>query len=91
MAVEYPWIAVHALHNDFLRVLFVLGYFGFLLFSIFIFYMFIKAMSLNINANRFLVLSCLAFLLLYSVTLTPTTYVDVNLFLMSVFAFFSFC
>lgn len=87
LSIKYPYMMGHGTHNDFLRILFTTGILGFIIYVSFLILMIIKSiMSSNIY-NKFLLQSGLLILLLYSITLTPSTYVDLNLFLIPTFIY----
>jgi hypothetical protein len=77
-AVTKPWIFEHALHNDFLRLIFSLGYVGFFLYILFIVYILIFSFKVKDISGKYLILASIFLLLLYSITLTPTTYMDLS-------------
>jgi len=73
-------------HSDFLRILFLSGYLGFVVFMSFIFSLYKRSLGLNYS-EKFLALGALAILMLYSVTANPTMYAPLLYIIFSIFAF----
>jgi hypothetical protein len=86
MAIERPFIAGHAMHNDYLRILFTTGYIGLFIYILFLFLLIGKSFKLLLE-EQFLTWSLLLFIILLSITLTPSSYVDTNFFVMAVVAY----
>lgn len=74
------------IHNDYLRIMLASGIIGLLLYLYFLYLIFRKARFMK-TAERFLVTSSIAVILLYSVTAYPTIYTSVMYVTLSVFAF----
>ncbi len=87
LSIKYPYMMGHGTHNDFLRILFTTGIVGLILYVSSLLLMIIKSIIIYNIYNKFLLQSALLILLLYSITLTPSTYVDLNLFLMPTFIY----
>ena len=87
LSIKYPYMMGHGTHNDFLRILFTTGIVGFMLYVSFLLLMLFKSIIISNVYNKFLLQSALLILILYSITLTPSTYVDLNLFLMPTFIY----
>ena len=87
LAMRYPFMIGHGAHNDFLRVLFTTGFLGLVCYLLFLFDNFKNGLLIASPAVKFLVFAALANLMLYSISLTPSTYIDFNFFLMPAFIF----
>jgi hypothetical protein len=85
LSVKYFFLMSHGPHNDFLRILYLTGYFGLFVYLLFLLLIFLKTSKMNFEGS-FLTISCLIFIVSYSITLTPTTYFDLCLFMLSVFS-----
>lgn len=73
-------------HNDFLRIMFLSGYIGFLAYLLLLFNIFRKGLRLPIT-QRFLVLGAFLVIVLYSITTTPTFYAPLMYIVFAVFAY----
>ncbi len=73
-------------HNDYLRIIFLSGYIGFILYMIFLLNIFLRLKTLP-YAHKFLVLGALATMILYSVSTTPTLYAPLIYVIYPVYAF----
>ncbi len=78
-----PSLIGHGPHNDYLRILFSSGYLGLLFYFLFLAIIFARSLNLSKN-HKFLVHGILLFLVLQSMTLTPTTYHGVNFVFMAI-------
>ena len=87
LGIKYPYMMGHGTHNDYLRILFTTGIIGLMLYMSFLALMIIKSIIISNVYNKFLLQSGLLILLIYSITLTPSTYVDLNLFLIPTFIY----
>jgi O-antigen ligase len=74
------------IHNDYFRIMLASGIVGLLVYLYFLFLIFRRARFMK-TAERFLVTSSIAVVLLYSVTAYPTIYTSVMYVTLSVFAF----
>lgn len=86
ISLTHPYMIGNGPHNDFLRIVLTCGYAGLGLYLLFILQLFFKSISINSVSIRFLGLATLANLIIYSITTTPSVYVDYNLFVMASFA-----
>ncbi len=86
MGIDYLYVIGHGPHNDFLRILLTTGFVGLTSYLLFILSIIKKAFSKELKF-KFLAILSLSILLLYSVTSTPSIYIDLNLFLLPVFMF----
>ncbi len=78
-AIEYPYVFGHALHNDIFRIFMSTGYIGLMFYISYLFYLVIFAFrKCNIN-DKFLLFGIILLVLLYSISLTPTSYIDVSI------------
>jgi O-antigen ligase len=75
-------------HNDFLRIIFATGYLGFILYIISIAKLWFRSLRFQ-SPERFLVIGILTVFLLYSITTTPTYYVNFMYIFLSIYAFVS--
>ncbi|NQX99249.1 MAG: hypothetical protein HRT73_15430, partial [Flavobacteriales bacterium] len=73
-------------HNDYVRILFLSGYFGLFYYLLLLIMFYKKAKKLE-SATRFLAFGVLGILMLYSVSIVPTYYPPFMYIVMSVFAF----
>lgn len=87
LAMRYPFMIGHGAHNDFLRVLFTTGFLGLICYLLFLLDTLKNGLLIKATEVRFLALAALASLVLYSISLTPSTYIDFNFFLMPAFIF----
>ena len=87
LSIKNPYMLGHGTHNDYLRILFSTGILGLLIYLLFLGLLILKSISVRKACNRFLFQSGLIILILYSFTLTPSTYIDLNLFLMPTFIY----
>tara|TARA_Y100000591_G_C21840631_1_gene705373 strand:+ start:971 stop:2260 length:1290 start_codon:yes stop_codon:yes gene_type:complete len=76
-AIDYPYVFLHALHNDFLRIIMSTGYINFIIYGLFLFYLVISSLKIKDYSEKYLLLGIVFIIILYSITLTPTTYVDI--------------
>ena len=75
-----------AVHSDFFRISFFTGFVGIMFYLLYFFRVVLEAFRMHYTL-RYLVLSCVAFLLLYSFTTTPTFYVPILYITLSVFCY----
>ncbi|MCE7994806.1 MAG: hypothetical protein HEP71_22715 [Roseivirga sp.] len=87
LAMRYPFMIGHGTHNDFLRILFTTGFLGLICYLLFLLDVLKNALTIDAPAVRFLALAGLSSLILFSISLTPSTYIDFNFFLMPAFIF----
>lgn len=87
LAVSYPFMIGTGPHNDFLRVTFSAGYLGLIFYLLFLGQLFFKSILMHAKSLRFLGLATLANLFIYSITTTPSVYIDYNFFVMAVFVY----
>jgi hypothetical protein len=87
LAMRYPFMIGHGAHNDFLRVLFTTGFLGLICYILFLLDILKNGLIISSPAVKFIAFAALANLVLYSISLTPSTYIDFNFFLMPVFIF----
>ena len=83
---KYPYLMEHGPHNDYLRILFSTGYIGLILFVIFLLSLSLFSLKLK-REHSYMLLSLVLLIALYSITLTPTTYIDVIILFMAVVVF----
>lgn len=76
-------------HNDFLRILFATGYLGIFFYILFLVAQFKKSISIRDRAIRFLGISNLALLFVYSMTTLPMFYASMLYPIMMIFAYFA--
>ena len=76
-AIGYPYVFEHGLHNDFLRIIMSTGYVNFIIYVLFLFYLVICSLKIKDYSEKYLLLGIVFIIILYSITLTPTTYVDI--------------
>jgi len=82
---SYQYVGVGS-HNDYVRILFLSGYFGLFYYLLLLIMFYKKAKKLEC-ATRFLAFGVLGILMLYSVSIVPTYYPPFMYIVMSVFAF----
>lgn len=82
---SYHYVGVGS-HNDYMRILFLSGYFGIFYYLIFLLMVFIKSIKM-VNASKYLVYGTLMILLLSSISIVPTYYPPFMYVVVSVFAF----
>ena len=73
-------------HNDYLRITLLSGFCGIFLYLFFLFTLFRKCFFLQ-DSLRYLVLGALTVVLLYSVSLTPTVYMNLMYVVMTIFSY----
>lgn len=73
-------------HNDYVRILFLSGYFG-LFYYLVLLIMFFKRAKKLVNATKYLAFGTLGILMLFSISIVPTYYPPFMYVVMSVFAF----
>ena len=76
-AIDYPYVFEHALHNDFFRIFMSTGYINFIIYGFFLLYLIFCSLNMKDYSEKYLLLGILFIIILYSITLTPTSYVDV--------------
>ena len=82
---SYQYVGVGS-HNDYIRILFLSGYFGIFYYLLLLVVYFKKAMRLA-SETKFLALGALGILMLFSISIVPTYYPPFMYIVMSVFAF----
>jgi len=82
---SYQYVGVGS-HNDYIRILFLSGYFGLFYYVVLLVVYFKKAKRL-ISETRFLAFGTLGILMLFSVSIVPTYYPPFMYIVMSIFAF----
>jgi hypothetical protein len=82
---SYQYVGVGA-HNDFVRILFLSGYFG-LFYYLVLLVIYYKKTKKLVNSTNFLALGVLGILVLYSISIVPTYYPPFMYIVLSVFAF----
>ncbi len=82
---SYQFVGVGA-HNDYVRMLFLSGYFGLFYYLTLLFMVFNQTKKL-LNATKYLAIGTLSVLMLYSISIVPTFYAPFMYMVMSVFAF----
>lgn len=82
---SYSFVGVGS-HNDFIRILFLSGYFG-LLYYLVVLVIFYQRLKKLIGSTRYLAYGTLGILMLYSISITPTYYPPFMYIVMVVFAF----
>lgn len=83
---EAPIMMSGGMHNDFVRILFMTGIFGIILYVLFIISVFFRWIIFKVP-ERFLILSSVAALFLYSMTTLPMTYAGFQYVFFAVFSF----
>ena len=73
-------------HNDFLRILFFTGYFGFMTYFYFLLGIFREGLKMGV-AEQFLTSGALVILLLFSVSANPTNYAPLLYIIFAIFAY----
>ncbi|MBL4593556.1 MAG: hypothetical protein JKX68_07055 [Flavobacteriales bacterium] len=81
----YHFVGVGS-HNDYIRILFLSGYFG-LFYYLVLLIMFFKRAKKLVNSTKFLAFGTLGILMLFSISIVPTYYPPFMYVVMSVFAF----
>jgi O-antigen ligase len=85
--IVYPEMIGHGPHNDYLRILFASGIVGLSLYVLF--WIVLLLLSFRYRDSRlFLIIATSFQVLLLSISLTPSSYVDLNFFVMAVLAVF---
>lgn len=82
---SYSFVGVGS-HNDFIRILFLSGYFG-LLYYLVVLVIFYQRLKKLIGSTKYLAYGTLGILMLYSISITPTYYPPFMYIVMVVFAF----
>lgn len=82
---SYHYVGVGS-HNDYVRILFLSGYFG-LFYYLVLLGLYYKVAKKLVNTTKFLALGVLGILLLYSISIVPTYYPPFMYIVLSVFAF----
>lgn len=82
---SYSFVGVGS-HNDFIRILFLSGYFG-LLYYLVVLVIFYQRLKKLIGSAKYLAYGTLGILMLYSISITPTYYPPFMYIVMVVFAF----
>lgn len=82
---SYHFVGVGS-HNDYVRILFLSGYFG-LFYYLMLLLMFFKRARKTKNSVKYLAFGTLLILMLYSISIVPTYYPPFMYVVMSVFAF----
>lgn len=82
---SYSFVGVGS-HNDFIRILFLSGYFG-LLYYLVVLVIFYQRLKKLMGATKYLAYGTLGILMLYSISITPTYYPPFMYIVMVVFAF----
>lgn len=82
-SVQYVGVGAH---NDYVRILFLSGYFGLFYYLVLLLMFFKRAKKLH-NATKYLVFGTLGVLMLYSISIVPTYYPPFMYIVMSVFAY----
>ncbi len=85
MKYSYHYVGVGS-HNDYIRILFLSGYFGLMSFLLMLYSIFRRALK-QLLPLRFLILGALGVLLLYAISTTPTFYAPLMYIILSIFAF----
>lgn len=75
-------------HNDFLRILFVSGFFGIISYLLFLWTIWYRSMKFKL-AERFLAAAAIITIVLYSITTTPSFYANFMYIFMSIMVFFT--
>lgn len=83
---SYHFVGVGS-HNDYVRILFLSGYFGLFYYLTLLIIFFNRAKKLAISASKYLAFGTLGILMLYSISIVPTYYPPFMYVVMSVFAF----
>ena len=73
-------------HNDYIRILFLCGYFGLFYYLVLLLMIFHRAKKM-LNATKYLVFGTLVILMLFSISVVPTYYPPFMYVVMSVFAY----
>jgi hypothetical protein len=81
--LKQPSLLGHSPHNDYLRILYSSGYLGLLCYVFFLLIIFARSFSFG-KEHRFLVQGIILFMILQSITLTPSTYHSVNFVFMAI-------
>ena len=81
----YHYVGVGS-HNDYVRILFLSGYFG-LFYYFVLLIMFFKQAKKLVNATKYLAFGTLGILMLFSISIVPTYYPPFMYVVMSVFAY----
>ena len=84
LSIKYPFLISHGPHNDFLRILYTTGYLGLLLYIIFLISVAFCSFKMKRLEDSFIILCSVVIIFLYSITLTPTTYYDLNIFTLTI-------
>tara|TARA_B100000809_G_scaffold104252_1_gene102792 strand:+ start:2894 stop:4114 length:1221 start_codon:yes stop_codon:yes gene_type:complete len=82
---SYQYVGVGS-HNDYIRILFLSGYFGIFYYLVLLVVYFKKSMRL-MSETKFLAFGTLGILMLFSISIVPTYYPPFMYIVMSVFAF----
>jgi hypothetical protein len=82
---SYQYVGVGS-HNDYVRMLFLSGYFG-LFYYLVLLMMFFKRAKKLVNALKYLAFGTLGILMLFSISIVPTYYPPFMYVVMSVFAY----
>ncbi|MBI2280424.1 MAG: hypothetical protein HYU68_07015 [Bacteroidetes bacterium] len=82
---SYSFVGVGS-HNDFIRILFLSGYFG-LFYYLVVLVIFYQRLKKLIGSTKYLTYGTLGILILYSISITPTYYPPFMYIVMVVFAF----
>ncbi len=83
---EVPVMIGGGMHNDYVRLLFLTGYFGIAMYVLFLFMVFMQKNRFR-PPERFLILCSIAAVLLYSISTLPTLYLALMNYIFPVFAF----
>ncbi len=86
LGIDSPVVLSSLPHNDFFRILYVTGFLGLTTYLLFILSIIAKVLTKDFNTKYLAALS-LSILILYSITTTPSFYIDLNLLLMPVFVY----
>jgi hypothetical protein len=83
---DFDFLLHSNIHNDYFRIMLVSGVIGLMIYLYYLFLIFLQTRYLK-TAEKFLVMSSLAVILMYSITAYPTIYTSVMYVTLSVFAF----